>query len=174
MHNNINNSKLTQYNTNVAVWLQWLHDGTRSIGDVVHACFEYLAAGQDWRARYDNAAPLVDYARRWGVDDMMDANARLMPYCIRQIDSITARLADDATDAVCAQHICAMMHNDPCSVRYADVYRLLMDNWADLRWWSITYRLLAAMAAMQQWCDDDAARADLHQIITSMSAAWHD
>lgn len=172
-NNNINN-KPTQYNTNIAVWLQWLHDGVRGVGDVVHAICDYLAAGAHWRARYDNAAPLVAYAIRWGVDDALDADAQLLPYCIRQMDSITARLADaDATDAVRAQHICAMMRNDPDNVRYTDIYQLLTDNWDALCQWSITYRLLAAIAAMQQWCDDDAAQAELHQIITAMALAWH-
>lgn len=169
MHNNIDN-KLT--NTNVALWLQWLHDGVRGVGDVVCACCDYLAAGAHWRARYDNAAPLVAYAIRWGVDDVLHVDDRLMPYCIRQMDVITARLAD-TTDAARAQRICVQLRNDPDNVRYTDIYQLLMDNWDALCQWSITYRLLAAMAAMQQWCDDDAAQSELHQIITAMALAWH-
>lgn len=173
MQNKKADKNFTIKHKGATMWLRQMRDGAWGVGDVVHDICDYLAAGARWRSKYDNAAPLVDFAIRWGVDDALDADAQLLPYCIRQIDSITARLAD-ATDAVRAQHICAMMHNDPCSVRYADVYRLLSDHWDDLCQWSITYRLLAAMAAMQQWCDDDVVQAELQQIVTDMASAWHD
>lgn len=172
MKNYNSNNKLTPQHPGAAMWLGWMHDGSWGVGDVLHACFEYLAAGLDWRSRYDNASPLVDYARRWGVDGVLDPDARLMPHCMAQIDSIAAWLTTTTTDATRAQHICAMVHDDPHNVRYTDVYQVITDNWDDLRQWSVTYRLLGDLVAMQQWWDDADARADLCQIITSVSLSW--
>lgn len=104
---------------------------------------------------------------------MMDADARLMPHAVAQMDAIADLLAD-AKYTARAQHICAMLRNNPDCVRYTDIYHLLTDNWDALCQWSSTYRLLSDIAVMQQWRDDNDARADLCQIITDMSAAWHD
>lgn len=156
-----------------AMWLRQMHNGAWDIGDVVHAICDYLAAGVCWRSKYDNAAPLVDYARRWGVDDVMDPDARLLPHIVRQMDNICDLMADTKY-AAHVQHVCALVHTDPRSVRYADIYHLLSDHWDNLRQWSVTYRLMADMAIMHRWQDNDNARADACHIITDMSEAWHD
>lgn len=173
MQNKKADKNFTIKHKGATMWLRQMRDGAWGVGDVVHACCDYLAAGANWHAKYDNATPLVDFAIRWGsVDDVMDADAQLLPHAAMQMNGIAARLATTTADATRAQHICAMMHNDPRSVRYADIYQLLSDHWDDLRQWSITYRLLADLATMQQWQDNDTARADLRQIITSVSSSW--
>lgn len=161
INNTKNNNKSTLQHNAATMWLRQIHNGAWGIGDVVHACFDYLSAGVRWRSRYDNAAPLVDYARRWGVDDALDADAQLLPHAAMQLDGIAAQLATTTADATRAQHLCALVHTDPRSVRYADIYQLLSDHWDDLRSWSITYRLMADLATIQQWQDNADARAGL-------------
>lgn len=173
MKNYNSNNKLTPQHPGAAMWLRQMHNGAWDIGDVVHACFDYLSAGMGWRSRYDNAAPLVDFAIRWGsVDDVMDTDARLMPHAVAQLDNIAAQLATITTDATRAQYICAQVHSDPSSVRYTDVYRLLLDHWDNLRQWSITYRLLSDLALMHQWRDNADARAHLYRTIAAVSSSW--
>lgn len=171
INNTKNNNKSTPQHPGATMWLGQMRDGAWGIGDVVHACCDYLAAGVEWHSRYDNAAPLVDYARRWGVDDVMDPDARLLPHAVAQMDGIAALLTD-VTDAARAQHVCALVHTDPRSVRYADIYHLLSDHWDDLRSWSMTYRLMADLALMHQWRDNADARAHLYRTIAAVSSSW--
>lgn len=55
------------------------------------------------------------------------------------------------------------------------VYQLLLNNWEDLKGWSITYRLLADLAVLEKgWRDTAETRTELLQLMKNVSAEWDD
>lgn len=178
--------ELLPQNQNAAMWIQLLYDGSWEIGDVLQACFAYLSAGIDWKAKHDNAFELVKFAQHW---DLManvnpDSEAQEMYHFLSQLDSVATKLMIIATESVdgeyeakkeaeWARELYKITFEEPDKIRFGDIYQLVLNNWEFLKNWSITYRLLADMSIMQKnWINTEETRYELTKILKCVSSEW--
>lgn len=175
-------------NPNAAMWLQLLYDGSWGIGEVLEACFADLSAGVNWQSKHDNALDIVKFAHHWEcmANNIPDPEAHEMHHFLSQLDSVVTKLetiAEEATsgqyeaqkEAKWAKDLYNIAKDEPEYMRFSNIYQLLLNNWEHLKNWSITYRLLADMVAMQKnWRNTEETRYELTQLLTTVSAEWND
>ena len=175
-------------NPNAAMWLQFLYDGSWGIGDVLGACFGDLSAGVDWQAKYDNALDIVKFANHWVcmTGSRPDPEAYKNPHFLSQFDSVVTKLETIAEEATSGQYeaqkkaefakdLYNIAKDKPEDMVYSSIYLLLLDNWEYLKNWSITYRLLADIVAMNKdWRNTEETRYELTQLLITVSAEWND
>jgi hypothetical protein len=175
-------------NPNAAMWLQLLYDGSWGIGEVLEACFADLSAGVYWQAKHDNALDIVKFAHHWEcmANNMPNTEANEMHHFLSQLDSVVTKLENIAKEATSGQYeaqkeakwakdLYNIAKDEPEYMRFSNIYQLLLNNWEQLKNWSITYRLLADMVAMQKnWRNSEETRYELTQLLTTVSAEWND
>ena len=62
---------------------------------------------------------------------------------------------------------------EPQHIKYLNIYKLLLNNWQDLKGWSITYRLLSDLASMEKgWRNTPEVRTKLLKILKEISNEW--
>lgn len=178
---------LLPQNPSASTWVQFLYDGTWGIGDVLSACFGYLACGgSGWTAKHDNAFEIVRFAHHWECmsNSLPDVDAQEMPYFMSQFDSLVTKLqkiaketkdSEAENEAHWAEELYKIAKEEPEYMRYGNIYQLIMNNWEYLKNWSITYRLLMSMASMEKhWHDYDMVRYELVRLLKEVSAEWND
>lgn len=101
-----------------------------------------------------------------------------------QVDSVCEKLESLAEvypeniyeyqrDAKWARELLKEATDEPRFMRYSNFYQLLLNHWDDLKDCSITYRLLADLAAMENnWRNTPEARHELLSILKSISSEW--
>ena len=171
-----------------AMWLQLLYDGSWGIGEVLEACFANLSAGIYWQAKHDNALNIVKFAHHWEsmANNIPDPESHEMHHFLSQLDSVVTKLEiiaeetqngqyEAQKEAKWAKDLYNIAKTEPEYMRFSNIYQLLLNNWEHLKNWTITYRLLADMVAMQKnWRNTEETRYELTQILTAVSAEWND
>lgn len=121
-------------------------------------------------------------------DTIPTGEERELYHCCSQLDSVVTKLehlADETADrtkrytyqkeAKWARNLLTELREEPQYSRYVDFYQLLLNNWEDLKGWSITYRLLADLAVLEKgWRDTAKTRTELLQLMKNVSAEWDD
>lgn len=169
-----------------SMWIQFMYEGIWGIGEVLDACFGYLAAGNNWEAKHDNALELVKFAYHWDTmsNTLPDVKALEMHHFLSQLDSVVAKLEDVAEkassgryesqkEAEWAKELYRIAVEEPVYMRFANIYQLILNNWGIFKNWSITYRLLSDMAAMQKnWRNTEETRYELTNILKNITNEW--
>lgn len=167
----------------------YLYSDEGGIGKTLEAVFSMNAAGVDWGAKYDNLLPLVEFAK------MQECLCGTIPtgekaeryHCCSQLDSVIVKLehlSSKESDMLkkhayqeeikWAKMLLKQLQEEPQSIRYANIYQLLLNNWQDLKGWSITYRLLADLVALGiGWTSTAETRAELLQLLRIVSDEWN-
>lgn len=176
---------------NARFWAEnYLYSEDGGIGKTLETIFSTNAAGVDWGAKYDNLLPIVEFAKTQECfcDTIPSGEERELCHCCSQLDSVATKLehlADEETDrtkrytyqkeAKCARELWTELSEKPQYSRYVDIYQLLLNNWEDLKGWSITYRLLADLVVLEKgWRDTAETRSELLQLMKNVSAEWDD
>lgn len=173
-------------NSSASSWLQLLYDGSWGIGDVLQACFSDLSAGVYWESKYDNALDLVKFSHHWDImaNNKPDPEAPEMYHYLSLFDSLVTKLDTIAkenvdgkfeaqTEADWARELYRISKEEPQFMRLCNTYQLIINNWTVLKNWSITYRILADLVAMQpDWRNTEETRYELKKILTAMSDEW--
>lgn len=176
---------------NARFWAEhYLYSEDGGIGRTLEAIFSVNSAGVNWRAKYDNLRPLVEFAKTQECfcNTIPTGDERELHHCCSQLDSVAIKLehlADEAADrtkkytyqkeAKWARELWTELREEPQYSRYVNIYQLLLNNWEDLKGWSITYRLLADLAVLEKgWRDTAETRTELLQIMKDVSAEWND
>lgn len=173
-------------NKSASAWIQFLYTGEWDISRVLNACFGYLAAGINWHAKYSNGKPLIQYAAHWELvaNSKPDINAIERYHFLSQLESLVNKiesLVETATDTYRAandvdwiREIYKTAKDEPGYLTFAPLYQFLLENWDELCDWTITYRLLSDMAAMQKnWPDTHESRYQLLNILKEVSKEWN-
>lgn len=176
---------------NARFWTEnYLYSEGGGIGKTLEAIFSTNAAGTDWGAKYDNLLPIVEFAKTQECfcNTIPTGEEREIYHCCSQVDSVATKLehlADEATDrtkkymyqkeAKWARDLLKELKEEPQYSSYVNFYQLLLNNWEDLKGWSITYRLLADLAVLEKgWQDTAETRTELLQLMKNVSAEWDD
>ena len=139
---------------NVRFWTEhYLYSEDGGIGKTLAAIFSTNAAGVDWGSKYDNLLPIVEFAKTQECfcDTLPTGEERELHHCCSQLDSVATKLehlADEATDrtkkytyqkeAKWARELLVELREEPQYSSYVNLYQLLLNNWDDLKGWSIT------------------------------------
>lgn len=169
-----------------AMWIRLLYSNDWDIQRVLNACFGYLAAGINWKAKYSNARKVVEYAKYWNTiaNSALDPNATEIYHFLSQFDSMVYKIeslieaAEDKyrakKDADWIKELYRIAKEEPENLNLCQVYQFILEHWNSLGDWSITYRMLSDMAMLQNnWHNTAEARYELLQVLREVSAEWN-
>lgn len=168
----------------------FLYSENGSVSKTLSALFSDNAAGTRgcWSSKYGNFLPLVMLAKSLSVYSGLKLSGEEYEYhhCCEQMDSVVKRLqlAHDeekdpeikynlAKELKGAEVYLKELKNEPQFTRFVNIYALLINNWSYFKDWSITFRLLADMAALDSDMGNNAEdRMRLLEIIKDISDEW--
>lgn len=166
----------------------YLYTDEGSIGNTLAALFSYNAAGTNWASVHDNFLPLVKFAKSQEVfcNTTLSGKEDELYHCYSQIESIIDKLERVAVDdsehekdylreADWARHLLHELKEEPQCSHLINFYVLILNNWEDLKGWSITYRLLMDLAILEKgWRNDYETRTELLELVKVISAEWNE
>ena len=168
----------------VRMWLEWLEDEAKSIPQVLYDCFNYVGLGLELRAVHDNGVELVRFASRCArkSSDIPTLDTASKSQFLSMLESMATKLEiiakergthEAESEAIWARRL----HRDACedltSVRYCNIYDLILKNWNALKNWSGTYKLLIGVVCIQaDWEDSEELRDELARIIEDIASEW--
>lgn len=163
----------------------------QGIGATLNAIFSYNAAGTRgaWSSKYGNLLPIVQFAHseQCHCNTIPTGEERELHHFRSQLDSICNKfetLAEEENssrkyyyqnEAKVARNLLKEATEEPRFMKYSNFYQLVIDNWEDLKDWSITFRMLCDLASMEKgWRDTPETRTKLLQLLKDVSAEWND
>lgn len=174
---------------NARCWaMNFLYSEDGGIGQTLNAVFATNAAGVYLNSRYDNLLPIVQFAKTQECfcNTTPNGEERELYHFCSQLDSVCKRLEllseerpdkkiEYLNEAEWGRELLKEATNEPQFMRYVNIYQLLLNNWEDLKGWSITYRLLSDLAVLEKgWRNSPEARNELLSILKSVSNEWKD
>lgn len=129
--------------------------------------------GKEWSSRYDNYLPLVEFAKRQTClynRSQLTGEERELPHLILQLKAIIDRL--QGTEKEYAIALKKELEEEPQFTRLGNLYQLVLNSWDDIKGWSITYRFLADLVAVDTWKETAEARIELLEIVKNVSDEW--
>ena len=166
-----------------------LYGENQGIGATLNAVFSYNAAGTRgaWSSKYGNLPPIVQFAHaeQCYCNTVPTGQERELHHFLTQLDSICNKfelLAEEENssrqyyyqkEAKYARELLKEATKEPQFMRYCNFYQLVIDNWEDLKDWSITFRMLCDLASMEKgWRDTPETRTKLLHLLKEVSAEW--
>lgn len=167
-----------------------LYSENGSVSKTLSALFSDNAAGTRgcWSSRYGNFLPLVMLAQGLSVHSemMLTGEEHEYHHLCEQMDSVAKKFKliydneedsgikyDLSKEVKASEYLLKELKNEPQFIRFVNIYRLLTDNWSYFKDWSITFRLLADMAALDSGMGNNAEdRMRLLEIIKDISDEW--
>ncbi len=166
-----------------------LYGENQGIGATLNAVFSYNAAGTRgaWSSKYGNLLPIVQFAHaeQCYCNTVPTGQERELHHFLTQLDSICNKfelLAEEENfsrqyyyqkEAKYARELLKEATKEPQFMRYCNFYQLVIDNWEDLKDWSITFRMLCDLASMEKgWRDTPETRTKLLHLLKEVSAEW--
>lgn len=138
--------------------------------------------------KHDNLLPIVKFAfsEESLCNTVPTGKEEHFPYFCSQFDSICSKLeslTDESADlnkqyyyqkeAKFARELLKEATDKPQYMRYCNFYNIIIDNWDDLKDWSITFRMLFALATMESgWRNTPESRMELLSLLKQVSDEW--
>ena len=124
-----------------------------------------------------NVPDLVRYVHRHALraNDIPNPKAPAKYKYLSSLNSIANFLKknEKEKDAHWAKQLFKEAIQDITSVRYCNIYQLILDNWDILHCFTGTYELLCAVVCLQaDWHDSEEARNELIDKIIKISSEW--
>lgn len=175
---------------NARFWTEhYLYSEDGCIGKTLAAIFSTNAAGINWHSKYDNLRPIVEFANKQECfcNTIPTGKERELPHCCSQLDTVVTKLellADKTTDttkkyayqqeAKWAKSLLTELREEPQYSKYSNIYQLILNNWEELKGWSITYSLLADLAVLEKgWWNTAETKTELLKILKDVSSEWN-
>lgn len=166
-------------------------NGVNGIGKALSSIFGICAAGAgSFSSKYDNLFPLVQFAQSeecfcntvpTGKEPEICHFRTQLDYICTNLERLARESSDDSRkyyyekEASYARALLKEATSEPEFMHYCNFYQLVLDNWEDLKGWSITYRMLSDLAAMETgWNDSSENRVKLLRLLKEVSAEWND
>lgn len=164
-----------------------------NVGSALATLFENNSAGSEWRSNHPNYRPLVYFAREQSTfckDLLLSGDKFAIQLAsthtasqLRSIIDQLRKLGENTDDEVKAAYYhdevklgefyLNELKNEPQFFKPINLYTLVLDNWDDLSWWSIPFRLLNDLVQLQTgWRNDPEAQLELLDIMKSVSSEW--
>jgi hypothetical protein len=164
-----------------------------NIGAALETLFENNSAGIDWHSKHTNYLPFVFFAREkssFCKDRLLSGDEVAIKFAsshtASQLESIIdylRELGEKSEDEIKAAYFqrevklgefyLKELKEEPQFFKPINLYNLVINNWDQLSWWSITFRLLNDLVQLQTgWRDDPEAQLELLDLMKSVSAEW--
>jgi len=188
IENHLLNSFLPE-ERNARFWAEnYLYCKDNGIGQTLNAIFGCNAAGINWNSVHDNLLPLVKFASEedYFCNTVPTGKEEELYHFRSQLDSVIRKLetlSDErpekkffyVKEAEWAKLLLKKFQESPQNCKYTDIYQLLLNNWEDLKGWSITYRLLSDLAVLEKgWRNTPETRTELLSLLKEVSKEWKD
>lgn len=148
--------------------------------------FSENSAGINWKSRYSNFKPLVEYSICYCEETVtIKGNEGLIPYLISQLKSIIEHIENCKNACIepydrkmyslqleLAELLLKDAEENPKKIVFRNHFQLVNDCWDMLYDWSITYRYLGCLARMCGFQDNSNTRNKLYDIISEISEEW--
>lgn len=172
---------------NARYWVEnCLYSQEGGIGKTLEAIFFSNAAGLNWEAVHDNLLPIVEFAKTqdnlcWtkptGKENQLHHFCLQLDALCQKLDTLAESKVDKKlefeNEAKWARELYKEAVEEPQFMRYVNFYQIILNCWDELKNWSITYRLLADLASMQNgWKDTPEARQELLKLLHQVSNEW--
>lgn len=185
-------NNLLPKNINASTWVQHLYDGSWTVCDILKDVFSWNAAGNcgAYSSRYDNLRPLVEFALRQASEcqTVITGKEKEFHHFFLHLNSICNKfdhLAEETTDnsrkylyiseAKWVRLLTEETISNPQNIRTCDYYRLILNNWIDLKDFSVSFKMLFTLVSMEKdWQNNENIRYELTQILKSISTDWND
>ncbi len=170
------------------IWIESMYLDDWSVGKVLNACFDFLSAGIDWKARYSNALPIVEFVSKLTClnDCKLSGKEDELYHFYSQFDSIIDKIehclniekndfykVELQSELNNAKELINRSKSDSKSFRFEEFLKTIIDNWRFLNNYTRTYRLLADICILKKnWVDNSQTRYELNQIIKKASNEW--
>ena len=168
----------------VAMLLEWIEKGAESVSKVLYECFRCVGSGTAMKSAHDNGIELVNFASRCSkrADDIPNLNTPARVSFLEKLDSLANVLNSIAkktnscqieNEAQWARKLYQSARAEFTSLRYCNIYDLILNNWDVLKEWQVTYNLLQNLVCVQaEWISIEEAREELTAIIEEMANEW--
>lgn len=168
----------------VEMWMEWLDDESMPIQKILYEVFDYVGAGTAKCAVHCNTLELVFYAMRCARNSTDIPNDdRPQRVCVlskletvvKRLELIAERVGTTKTEveARWARMLYEDAQRDISSMRYHNIYQIVINSWEALKGWSVTYELLSNMVCIQaDWTKAETWRSELSEIIEWMASEW--
>lgn len=169
-----------------------LYGNESNIGKTLSNLFSINSDGEKSKhsTRYENFLKLVHYARNQECicNTILTGKEKILPHCILQIESVIKRLEmlenkdKDYENKIIysnevkfGKDLLLELKNEPQCSHIFNFYTIIINNWKDLKGWSITYSLLNDLVLLEpKWRNNFETRLELLEIINEISNEWTD
>lgn len=176
-------------NKDARFWaINLLYSENGDLGKTLKAIFESNSAGIEWKSKHDNLLPIVEFCKNqvYLYGSYLTGEEKELPLCLNYLDSLANRFhafaeasADDMTKITYQKESDRIIEytnelsKNPQYFGLINIYFCILNNWDVLKNWSITYRILSALASMDNgWKTNPQTRSELLSIIKDVSAQW--
>lgn len=170
-----------------------LFSDSGNIGAALETLFENNSAGMDWHSKHTNYLPFVFFARekssfcknrllageKYAIEFAATHTASQLASIIDHLREQGEKTEDDVKAAYfqrevkLGEYYLKELKEEPQFFKPINLYNLVINNWDQLSWWSITFRLLNDLVQLQTgWRDDPEAQLELLDLMKSVSAEW--
>ena len=163
------------------------------VGPALRAIFEVTCGGINCVAKYNNLLPIVEFAKHEQsfLNTVPTGKEPELHNFRSKLDSIATHFkslalkADKAGDLLLTDYykgqeqyvreLIRESRDEPGFMHFCNFYQLVIDNWKDLKDWSVTYQMLHYLAMMEKgWDDSPETRAKLLELLCEVSSEWDD
>lgn len=157
-----------------------------NIEKILFAIFSFNGAGNNWESLHNNLLPLVIFAY---MESLLNPQVPIKTtgeyeHFLTQFSSLVDKLEYLAetnpaknvfytVEFYRAGNLLKGIESNPPFTRLPDIYKLILDNWDDLKDWCITYRLLADLAIIyKSWTNTFSKKLELLTILSNVTNEW--
>lgn len=157
-----------------------------SVQETLDAVFSYNAAGINWKSKYSNFKPLVEYCINFSsATSTCKGTEGHRHYLISQLTDIVDRIENCTYSCIepyerkmyssqleRAKILLNTTKEKPEELIFRNHFQLVYDCWDMLDDWSITYRYLCCLAVMCNFQENPTTRNYLYDLISEISKEW--
>lgn len=169
----------------------FIYSESGNVGDTLKNLFDLNSAGLKWKAKSDKFLPLVEYAR-WQQNfcskelTITKSNKDELYHFISQLKSIVEKIEEMSKSCIedeealyyarqykDANELLNYTQNNPAKLVLSNYYDMIINNWEGLKGWTITYRFLADLVALERnWKTDENSKYELCKIASEVTKEW--
>lgn len=155
------------------------------IKKTLDALFSSNASGINWKSKYNNFKPVVEYCLLYCDAKSHYEDNSSLDYFISQLKAIVSRIENCVYACIesydknmyssyleFAELILKKAKESPQEIMYRECFDLINVCWDMLYDWSITFRFLACVTSMCEFEENSCARNKLYSIISDISKKW--
>lgn len=161
----------------------YLYGESGDIGKTLEMLFasNAVSVGEEWAAKHDNFENVLKFVSKESSlynQTILTGKEPILPHMKSQFRLIVDVLKNES-ERKWGEALLDELEKEPQMARCTNIYQLLLNNWNEqvgvnvtIKKWSITYRLLADLAILEEWRNIPEVRTELLEVIKELSVEW--